>query len=174
MKTQVIDNWLDPHLVEFLDKNFTFDRPHSFGNLSLNPDVNPSVSQESFYKGFYKHVLNPHEAINKYLFYKLARTLKLNLGLIRMYLNVHWKGMNGTFHIDDGDLTCLYMATKTLMGDEGCFEIKGEKKYEFVQNRLIVFEAGKEHRGMAPYDGVRITLSFKTKLMKEKSSLITL
>ena len=166
MKTQVIDNWLDPHLVEFLDKNFTFDRPHSFGHVSL--DNMPKMD------GFYNHILDPHEAINKYLFWKLARTLKLNLGLIRMYFNVQWKGMNGVFHPDDGDLTCLYMATKTLMGDEGCFEIKDEKKYEFVQNRLIVFEAGKEHRGMAPYSGVRITLAFKTKLMNEEGSLTTL
>ena len=156
MQTKVIDNWLEPHLVQFLDGNLTFERPHWFGHRSVEDDT-PKKG------GFYNHTLDPQEALNKYLFYKLVKTLNMDLGLIRMYFNVQWKGMNGSFHDDDGDLTCLYMVTKTLPGEEGCLEIKGEEKYQFVQNRLIVFEAKKLHKGLAPKKGPRITLAFKTK-----------
>ena len=73
--------------------------------------------------------------------------------------------MNGYYHNDNGDITCLYMLTKTREKD-GDFQIKGEDKIKFVQNRLICFDANKMHRGLAPKDGVRITLAFKTKIIK--------
>ncbi len=44
--------------------------------------------------------------------------------------------------------------------------IDEENKIKFVQNRLICFDSNKMHRGLAPDDGVRITLAFKTKIIK--------
>ena len=78
-----------------------------------------------------------------------------------MYINIQHPNMNGSFHSDDGELTCLYMVTQTLE-NSGHFEIKDEEKINFVQNRLITFDAKKLHRGIAPDKGVRITLAFKT------------
>ena len=155
---KIIDNWLDQDLVEFLEQNFLYERAHWFGHSSLD---NPNSINDCFYS----HTLDINEPINTYLFYKLRKTLNMNLNLLRMYLNIQWKGMTGHFHTDEGDITCLYMVTKTRQKDSA-FQIKGEGKTKFVQNRLICFDANKMHRGLAPKDGVRITLAFKTKIIK--------
>ena len=155
---KIIDNWLDQDLVEFLEQNFLYERAHWFGHSSLD---NPNSINDCFYS----HTLDVNEPINTYLFYKLRKTLNMNLHLLRMYLNIQWKGMNGKFHTDEGDITCLYMVTKTRQKD-GALQIKAEGKTKFVQNRLICFDAKKMHRGLAPDDGVRITLAFKTKITK--------
>ena len=155
---KIIDNWLDQDLVEFLEQNFLYERAHWFGHSSLD---NPNSINDCFYS----HTLDVNEPINTYLFYKLRKTLNMNLDLLRMYLNIQWKGMTGHFHTDEGDITCLYMVTKTRQKDSA-FQIKGEGKTKFVQNRLICFDAKKMHRGLAPDDGVRITLAFKTKITK--------
>ena len=155
---KIIDNWLDQDLVEFLEQNFLYNRAHWFGHSSLGESKNIKDC-------FYSHDLDVNEPINTYLFYKLRKTLNINLSLLRMYLNIQWKEMNGFYHTDDGDITCLYMVTKTREKD-GAFQIKGEDKIKFVQNRLICFDANKMHRGLAPKDGVRITLAFKTKIIK--------
>ena len=54
------------------------------------------------------------------------------------------------------------MVTQSLDKEE-YFEIKNENKINFVQNRLIYFDAKKLHRGLAPtkLGKVRITLAFK-------------
>jgi hypothetical protein len=152
MKTQIIDNWLDKNLVDYLEDYFLYRFPHYYGHKS-NPD-----SDES---SFYNSMCNPQDALNNYLFFKLKKTLNKNLKLERMYINIQHPNMNGSFHPDDGDMTCLYMVTKTLE-NSGHFEIKDEEKINFVQNRLIAFDAKKLHRGTAPNKDVRITLAFKT------------
>jgi hypothetical protein len=152
MKTQIIDNWLDKNLVDYLEDYFLYRFPHYYGHKS-NPD-----SDES---SFYNSMCNPQDALNNYLFFKLKKTLNKNLKLERMYINIQHLNMNGSFHPDDGDMTCLYMVTKTLE-NSGHFEIKDEEKINFVQNRLIAFDAKKLHRGTAPNKDVRITLAFKT------------
>ena len=111
---------------------------------------------------FYTSICNPQNDLTNFLFFKLKKTLNKNLKLERMYINIQHPNMNGSFHLDDGDMTCLYMVTKTLE-NSGHFEIKDEEKINFVQNRLIAFDAKKLHRGIAPNKGVRITLAFKTK-----------
>tara|TARA_R100001594_G_scaffold148778_2_gene204830 strand:- start:3 stop:491 length:489 start_codon:yes stop_codon:yes gene_type:complete len=157
----IIDNWLDPHLAEYLNHNYLFERAHWFGHQSVGDD---SVIDEN---RFYNHVLDTAEPINRYLFYKLRKTLmakKMPVKLLRMYFNVQFKDMDGAFHKDDGYITALYMVSKTREEGDGDFEIKDEGKIRFVQNRLICFDANKKHRGLAPKDGVRIMLAFKTDL----------
>jgi len=151
MKTQIIDNWLDKNLVDYLEDYFLYKFPHFYGHKSNDKDNN----------SFYASGLNPDDALNNFLFFKLKKTLNKNLRLERMYINVQHPNMNGSFHPDDGDITCLYMVTKTLE-NSGHFEIKDEEKINFVQNRLIAFDAKKIHRGNAPNKDVRITLAFKT------------
>ena len=70
--------------------------------------------------------------------------------------------MEGSWHKDDGDLTVLYMATQTLEPGVGCLEIRDMEPINFVQNRLVWFNASKYHRGRAPNTyHPRITLAFK-------------
>ena len=155
---KIVDNWLDSELAEFLEINFIYEKPHWFGHTSLGKNQNIENS-------FYNHTLDINEPINRYLFYKLTKTLKKRLQLIRMYFNVQWPNMNGVFHKDDGDITCLYMVTKSRKNNDGSFEIEGDKKIQFIQNRLICFDSNKMHRGLAPNKGIRITLAFKTKIV---------
>tara|TARA_R100001086_G_C11759273_1_gene237629 strand:- start:149 stop:613 length:465 start_codon:yes stop_codon:yes gene_type:complete len=153
MKTQIIDNWLDKDLVVYLNNYFLYTFPHYYGHKSNSADEH----------SFYNSNLNPKDALNNYLFFKLKKTLNMShIELIRMYINIQHANMNGSFHTDDGKMTCMYMVTKSLK-DSGAFEIKNENKIDFIQNRLIAFDAEKLHRGHAPNKGeVRITLAFKT------------
>jgi len=152
MKTQIIDNWLSKDLTEYLKDYFLYRFPHYYGHQS-NPNNNENC--------FYNSICNPQDALNNFLFFKIKKTLNKNLNLIRMYINIQHPNMNGSFHTDDGEITCLYMVTKTLE-DSGHFEIENEEKINFIQNRLVCFDATKSHRGLAPKEGVRITLAFKT------------
>jgi|TARA_B100001057_G_scaffold77828_1_gene72877 hypothetical protein len=151
MYTQ-IDNWLEEDMVKYLDDKFTYDYPHYFGQRSVKGA-----------KEFYISEMNPHEPLNDFLFTKLKTTLNKDLNLIRMYINIQHEGMESDFHSDDGDLTCLYMASETLP-DSGAFEIYEEQTVPFVQNTLVCFDAMKLHKGHAPLNTnkPRITLAFKT------------
>ena len=116
--------------------------------------------------GYYSSNLNPLDPLNAYLFYKLQKSLKLKLKIRRMYINIQHGNMNGAFHTDDGTMTCLYMVTKNIK-NKGYFEIKDERKIDFIQNRLIAFDSTKQHKGHAPNENnVRITLAFKTDFLK--------
>lgn len=160
METKVIDNWLDKDLVDHINYICLFRVPHYFGHDS---ELTFNVNNKNF---FYATDLSQNDNLWGFLFYKVKKTLNLNLELIRMYINIQHQGMHGGFHTDDGSLTCLYMVTKTLQKDSGCFEIKGENKIDFVQNRLIAFDALKAHKGHGPNEKeVRITLAFKTKII---------
>ena len=68
--------------------------------------------------------------------------------------------MNGDWHYDDGEMTCMYMVT----GD-GNFEIKDEASVLFEENKLICFSTEKLHRGLAPSKGTRITWVTKTEII---------
>ena len=87
------------------------------------------------------------------------------------YANIQFKGMDGTFHNDDGDFTILYMVTPTLDGS-GQFQYRNEKgevkEIEFVQNRLIWFAGSSlKHRGLAPDTELpRVTVAFKVEREK--------
>jgi len=159
METKVIDNWLDKDLVDHINYICLFRVPHYFGHDSESTsDINN--------KFFYATDFSQNDNLWGFLFYKVKKSLNLKLNLIRMYINIQHQGMHGNFHTDDGDLTCLYMVTKTLQKNSGCFEIKGENKIDFIQNRLIAFDASKEHIGHAPDEKeVRITLAFKNKII---------
>ena len=155
METKIIDNWLDKDLVDHINYICLFKIPHFWKHNNVN-----SINC------FYATDLNQNDNLWEFLFYKLKKSLNLNLELIRMYINIQHQEMHGNFHTDEGNITCLYMVTKTLQKDSGCFEIKGENKINFIQNRLIAFDASKEHKGHGPSEKeVRITLAFKTKII---------
>lgn len=156
IKTTIIDDWLDKDLVKYLENLFLYNYPHYYGHKSNHNDTTC----------IYNSSLNVNDSLNYFLFYKLEQTLKQKIILKRMYINIQHPNMDGSFHTDDGDMTCLYLVTKSL-NKEGYFEIKNEDKINFVQNRLISFDAKKIHRGLAPtkQGDVRITLAFKINVL---------
>ena len=88
--------------------------------------------------------------------------LKDNFRPIRCYVNVQHKNMDGDFHLDDGNLTCMLMVSKTLKKGEGVFEIDN-RSIDFIQNRLVIFDSKLKHRGKGPdHRTMRMTLALKT------------
>lgn len=153
---KIIDNFLEKDLIIYLEKIFVFETPHYYGHASI-------VSKSD---KFYNSNINTEDILIKYLIIKLKNKFKFNQ-VLRSYINVQYNGMNGDWHKDDGNHTILLMVTKTLEKGSGQFEIKDNEKInkiDFVQNRLIYFDATKHHRGMAPKEinTPRITFAFKT------------
>ena len=147
---QVIDNFLSDDLCKFLEDYYSYQLPHFYGNRStLTSDP------------FYNHTIKP-DALHAFLFKKVQSAVGKDLKLQRAYLNIQHQHMEGSWHKDDGDLTVLYMATQTLEPGVGCLEIRDMEPINFVQNRLVWFNASKYHRGRAPNTyHPRITLAFK-------------
>ena len=156
MIISVTDNWLDLEFCDHLSRHVTYCMPHNFGANS-NPDDNQT---------FYRADFSLEDFHTKYMCRKLSReVIKEDCLFTKVYANVQYRGMDGSFHLDDGDFTVLYMITPTLDGS-GKFEYRdrgGIKKLDFVQNRLIVFVGGElQHRGMSPdSDLPRVTVAFK-------------
>jgi hypothetical protein len=153
---KVIDNWLDLEFCDHLSHHILYCLPHIYGHSSDSGDGSRFYRVEFGEENF--HV--------KYMCRKLNREIiKENSQFIRVYANLQFKEMDGSFHLDDGDFTMIYMVTPTLEGS-GYFEyMDGDsiKQIDFVQNRLIWFNGSElMHRGMAPNTLIpRITISFK-------------
>lgn len=102
----------------------------------------------------------PFDSLMDFIFFKIRNILGKNLKLLRVYTNLQYSNMPGDYHTDDGHMTCLYM-----VNGEGDFEIKDESKIKFEEDKLILFDAKKHHKGNAPKKGDRITLAFKTEFI---------
>lgn len=158
MQAKVIENFLEVDLIKLLEKTFLYDVPHHYGHVS-DPTNSNAIN-------FYNSNININDTVIKYIIEKLKQHFTFR-EVLRCYINVQHYGMNGDWHTDDGSLTILLMITKTLKKGEGCFQIKENDiitNYDFVQNKLIGFNAKLLHRGMSPdtNDNIRITLAFKT------------
>ncbi len=152
---KIIDNFLEKDLINYLEKLFIYNTPHYYGHSSTEK------SNE-----FYNSNLNINDAMINFLIIKLKKQFNFNQ-VLRSYINIQHNGMNGNWHQDDGSNTILIMITKTLKKGSGQFELKNNEKInkiDFIQNRLIYFDATKHHRGLAPKEinTPRITLAFKT------------
>ena len=152
---KVIDNFLEKDLIKYLENLFIYSTPHYYGHAS-----NEKSNQ------FYSSNLNINDTMINFLIIKLKKKFNFNQ-LLRSYLNIQYNEMNGDWHQDDGSNTILIMISKTLNKNSGQFEIKDNKKIskiDFIQNRLIFFDATKHHRALAPKEinTPRITLAFKT------------
>jgi hypothetical protein len=162
MYLNVIDNFIDPILVKNLNEHFLYNTSHGWGHSS-------NIGGPKFYA----QEINKTDFIIKYLHQKITtEILNTNSEILRSYINIQHTGMEGEFHIDDGDLTALLMITDTPSNEGGKFEYKWEdgeiKTEDFIQNRLILFQEI-EHRGCAPTDGKpRITLALKLKFIKNE------
>ena len=161
MILSVRDDWLDLEFCDHLAKHILYFTQHSYGHTSNKGEGVP----------FYHTEFNRSNFHIKYMCRKIAReVVEGDCGFLRVYANIQFPGMYGTMHVDDGDMTAIYMVTETLSPGEGAFEYIEEGKHEsidFVQNRLILFE-GNKHKGMAPKEGSpRVTMAFKIALKKE-------
>lgn len=151
----IIDNFLDKDLIKFFNKICVHQIPHFYGHNS-HEKSNP----------FYKSNINLDDTLIRFICEKLKKQLNFK-SVLRAYINVQFKDMDGDWHDDDGTNTILLMVTKTLPKNSGCFEIKKDNKIEkvdFVQNRLISFDARLKHRGLAPKEPntPRVTFALKT------------
>ena len=154
---KVIDNFIDDVLIKLL-RNLFLKLPHYYGHSSVKGTGT----------AFYNSDLPLDDTMVKYLCEKIQRAEGAPIRILRVYFNVQHSGMDGEWHEDDGDTTYLLMVTKTLKPGNGCFEIKEDnkiKKVDFVQNRLVYFNATTPHRGRCEKkqdNEPRITLAFKT------------
>ena len=157
IKTQVIDNWLEKDLINFLHTFFLHLAPHFFSQRSHSEDEN---------NYFYISKLNTYDPFSLYLSSKLEKFFKKNILIDDIYANIQHPNMEGSFQYDKCDVTCLLMVSKSLK-EKGQFIIKDEEIIEFVQNRLIIFDSKKLHKGVAPVKGARISLAFKINFQKD-------
>ena len=153
---KIIDNFLEKDLIEYLEKIFVSETPHYYCQSS---------TEKSYL--FYKSNLNIQDYLIRFLIVKLQKNFSFHQ-ILRAYLNIQFNKMDGHWHQDDGKNTILLMITKTLKKGSGQLQIKDEnnviKKIDFIQNRIIFFDASKLHRGLSPNEinSPRITLAFKT------------
>ena len=155
MKTLVYKNFLGEEMNTFL-KRFLYYidyRVHS-SLQTIKGDVLVDEGND-FFMGQV-----PFGPLMEFIFIKIQNRLNKKLKLLRGYTNLQYPGMEGSYHADDGDITCLYM-----VAGEGDFEIKNEKRFKFIEDDLILFHASKEHRGHAPKKKHRISLVFKAKII---------
>tara|TARA_R110000787_G_scaffold273182_1_gene380805 strand:- start:2717 stop:3199 length:483 start_codon:yes stop_codon:yes gene_type:complete len=157
MNTEITDNFLESDLIKYLSNYFIL-CPQQYGHSSNG-------------KGnlFYSTNLDVNNPLYNFLCMKVGKLFLNHTEILRMYINVQYCFMNGSFHADDGDHTVLLMITPTLKKNSGEFHIKENnkklKKISFVQNRLIKFPSLWEHKGCSPTEKntPRITLVFKTR-----------
>lgn len=153
----VKDNFIDQVLIDTLEHEFLFQIPHWFGHSSNLKD-----------NMFYATNMGKDEIIIQYILQKI-KTEIIEEGelyeLSRSYFNIQHPGMDGNFHLDDGNLTALLMVTKDpdSGGEFEYIENNVPKSIPYKQNRLIVFDTKIKHRGKAYNEYPRITLALKLK-----------
>ena len=161
MKAKFFNNWVPKELNIFLMHKFLYKTPHYWGHTSKEGDTDNM---------FYATDLDVNDNLYKFLFMYFASTIKKDLELLRAYINIQHPGMNGRPHTDDGDITGVYMVTPTLAPGVGCLNIKttphDQLQVQLEQNKLCVFDAKQTHWADAPDDEPRITLTFKTREVK--------
>jgi hypothetical protein len=158
----VVDDWLDIEFCKHLAHHILYSINHTYGHTSNKGDA-----IQFYHTEFNKEIFHI-----KYMCRKIAQeVVKKECGFLRAYANIQFPGMDGTMHVDDGDMTAIYMVTKTLDPGDGVFEYIEDDHLEsidFVQNRIILFE-GNKHRALAPKGtDPRVTVAFK--IMKKEDS----
>lgn len=150
---KIIKNWLEKDLA-WRVRNYLLDQPYTY----------MANSHKKSKTKFFNSIFNYKDNKEIYdLGKELIKHFDYNIRIIRAYANLQFKGMNGSWHIDDGEQTCLWMATESLPKGSGEFKTKKQSiKFDF--NKLIIFNAKETHKGMAPtkLNVPRITLAFKT------------
>tara|TARA_B110000285_G_scaffold213664_1_gene258192 strand:- start:170 stop:673 length:504 start_codon:yes stop_codon:yes gene_type:complete len=166
MSVIIVDNFLDPILIDLLNIKFLYETPHTWGHSSNSFSQNHEKEDM-----FYAANLDSNDFTLKYIHLKLSNHLRLQTEIKRVYINIQHNNMKGNFHYDDGDITTLLMITPTPQKG-GQFEYIDQnnkiKTIPYEQNKLIVFN-GIKHRGCCYVDDKpRITLAYKLNIVKTK------
>lgn len=176
MQTLVIDKfindkeYLNNFFYNILNGNFKL----SFTNFGNDESIIDSFTSREDETNFFLPYISE--------LYKKIKTIhdenfqNTNSYVYRWHLNVHPTGYDGVIHTDsqaDGLPTYLYFVTPNWSPDFGGeFIIYNENKeakevISFVEDRLVIFNGYKPHRGVAPTrlsSLLRITIAFQTKL----------
>jgi len=169
MKITVIQNWLDPHLIDYLSFVSLFKIPHFFHGISTKKKLDYAHAKDIFYcKDFYS-TKHPHAEFNSLidsLQFKINKTFfNQDPEYERVNLNIQHPGMSGNWHNDFTTpigTTCLLMISPNNKGGSFFYHNKQsiqEEKYE--QNKFIMFGAETKHRGDCFKHAPRVTLAFK-------------
>ena len=157
MIAKVIDNFIDPLLCKSIYANL-LRLPMVFNQSSCIDEIKDEKDSRFFISN-----MSEYDHVVWYLFTKVKVHLNLDLKFLRSYANIQFKGQHSDTHTDDGDMTILLMVSETLK--DGKFII-GENEIDFIFNRCIIFDAKKEHRGMASEHAIlpRCTVAIKTEI----------
>lgn len=154
---RIVKNWLDKDLAHRV-RNYLLDQPYTYNSTSHFKNTGRSFLVSEFN-------LNTNKEIES-LFPHLIKHFDHDIEIIRAYANLQFIKMDGDWHTDDGETTCLWMATQTLPQGSGPLQLKNKREdIKFDFNKLIMFDAKRPHRGLAPkeFNTPRITLAFKTR-----------
>ena len=107
--------------------------------------------------------LNP--ASYEFLLYKIQSLDCLNIQSInRIYANGNFatEGASGRWHTDDGKITALFYPCEWDIKNGGGTSFKDGTTVDYVQNRLLLFDADMEHKA-DPHlaDAIRYTIAIK-------------
>jgi len=153
MNVTTIDNFVSPEFVNGLRATILLDRKHGY-NMTSN-GISP----------FYSVDFSIEEPIVLNLVKQINTCLKNSYSAKRVYANIQYAGMDGTWHTDDGDVTALLFVNQELEGGNFEIRIPGEETALIspTPGRLIVFEAKYLHRGLSSSTLAipRISLAFK-------------
>ena len=153
MKVTTIDNFISPELTDGLRSTILLDRKHAF-NMTSN-GVFP----------FYSVDFDINEPIVEKLVKQINSKIGSNYSIKRVYANIQYAGMDGTWHTDDGDITALLFVNQQLEGGNFEIRIPGEETILVapLPGRLTVFEGKYLHRGLSSSTLAipRISLAFK-------------
>jgi hypothetical protein len=176
MKITVIQNWLDPYLIDYLSFVFLFGTPHFFQETSSTKNLDYAHAKDVFYRNDFCSRKCPHAEFNPLidsLQFKINKTFfNQDPEYERVNLNIQHPGMSGGWHNDFTTpigTTCLLMVSPNNEGGSFFYYNKQsikEEKYE--QNKFIMFDAKTKHRGDCFKHTPRVTLAFKINSAPQK------
>ena len=152
---KIIENWLEPELIEYLHEQFLYNTPHYYTERSSTDTL------------FYSHDFNSRDLLLGHLELKL-RTNYLTPAheINRIFFNVQHPGMNGSFHVDsnqdDSVTAILNLSPEDEGGDFVYLENDIEKRIKYKRNNLILLNSSMPHYGEAFKKDPRLTLVFHT------------
>ena len=154
---KIVKNWLEKDLA-YRVRNYLLDQPYTYNSTSHFKNTGRSFFVSEFNLNTNKEIIS--------LFPHLIKQFDHDIIIIRAYANLQFIKMDGDWHTDDGEITCVWMATQTLPQGSGLLQLKNKREdIKFDFNKLIMFDAKRPHRGLAPkkFNTPRITLAFKTR-----------
>ena len=131
-------------------------------DYKLQSSRNDCVNDLTLWNFLYSE-LNP--ASYEFLLYKIKNLDFLNIESInRIYANgnfaTEWAG--GRWHTDDGDITALFYPCEWDIKNGGGTSFKDGTTVDYVQNRLLLFDADMEHKADShSADAIRYTIAIK-------------